>query len=119
MQYTVKAMASGVYKLAFKKTGEIYVGSSADIEKRFAQHIYNMSVYARSPGSINKSSSGLTRTSLSLGCDPHDLNLVAINYDYEILEIVEDIALLIDRECDWYDVLMPTLNKTRPRKKKL
>ena len=107
-------MTSGIYKLTFKKTGEIYVGSSINIEKRFRGHTLDIRAHALNPGCINTRHGCLKKTCFLLTCDPWDIDAVRAEFECEVLEVVEDRAMLLGREQYWYDALNPSLNKVRP-----
>jgi hypothetical protein len=72
-------MTIGIYKLVFPNTKKVYIGQSIDIERRYKQHIYNMSNY---------------KSSILLNEAFNNYGIPSI----EILEVVYDIQELTNKE---------------------
>lgn len=94
----------GIYKITNKSNGHCYIGSSVDIKKRWREHRarsviktseqYKKSYYSRLYCAFRK-----------YGRD---------NFDYDVLEIVENRDDLIDREKFWYFKYNPEYNNMVP-----
>ena len=79
--------AAGIYKIVNKTNGKIYIGSASDVKRRWREHKYK----------------------LKKGIHPnkHLLSSWQINgeenFVYEILEIVDDLEMLLERENFYID----------------
>lgn len=78
------------------------------------QHIYEIRARALSVSLLNGQCGRLSEVSLSLSCDLYDIAAVKDEFVYQVIEVVEDRAMLSGREKYWYDTLQPTLNTARP-----
>ena len=89
---------SGVYKITNNITGDFYIGSSKDIENRWAQH--------KSPSAHKKHpNSKLYKSMAQYGRD---------NFVFEIIEKTDNLK---DREQYWIDRLKPIYNINRAKGK--
>ena len=89
-------MTSGVYKITNNITGDFYIGSSKNIEKRWSKH--------RSP-SVHKQrpNSKLYKAMASYGLD---------NFTFEIIEETDNLR---EREQYWIEQLKPSYNSRRAK----
>lgn len=86
--------AMGIYQIKNLINNKIYIGSSTNIDKRWNNHIYKW----------------LKNTHPNLHFQ-NAFNKYGIeNFIFEILEIVEDVNLLIEREQFYIDDLKPQYN---------
>ena len=85
---------SGVYKITNIITGDFYIGSSKDIEKRWAKHKC-LSAHKQHPNSK------LYKSMASYGLD---------NFTFEIIEKTDNLK---EREQYWIEQLSPTYNSIR------
>lgn len=85
---------AGVYKITNKITGDFYIGSSKNIENRWAQHRCS-SMWKKQPNSK------LYQDMVSYGLD---------NFKFEVLEETADLR---NREQYWVDQLKPSYNVRR------
>lgn len=83
----------GIYLITNKVNGNRYVGMSNNIKRRFMEH--------KSPKNVTNKTTVLSRSFRKYGVD---------NFTFEILEIVEDIELLPEREIYWIEKLSPEYN---------
>lgn len=88
---------SGVYKITNKITGDLYIGSSKNIEKRWANH-KSLSTHKRH---LN---SKLYKDMNQYGCD---------NFT---IEVIEDTDNLREREQYWIEYLKPSYNVMRAKR---
>jgi group I intron endonuclease len=85
---------SGIYKITNKINGKFYIGLSNNIKRRFKFH--------RTPASRNSNPKyPLYAAILKYGLK---------NFDFSILEIVDDISLLNKREIFWIEKEKPAYN---------
>lgn len=87
-------MTSGIYKIENVKTGFVYVGSSRNIQHRWAAHFCDMRKQRNGNYKMNKDFLVYGEESFSLS----------------IIEIVNDFNKLIEREQFWIDKLNPKYN---------
>lgn len=80
---------SGIYCIRNLISGKVYVGSSQNIRKRFLAHKSALQL-GRHHSEV------LQRSWIKNGCDA---------FSFEILEIVEDLSHIIQREQHWIDAL--------------
>ena len=84
---------SGIYKITNTVTGEFYVGSSKNVERRWQEH--------KCPGAIKKNpNSRMYQDMKRLGTDA---------FTFEVLETCEPLSLF-EREKYWIETLKPTYN---------
>lgn len=91
-------MSIGIYKYQNKINGKIYIGQSDNLERRYAQHIYDTTA----------------RPERGTGIDQAMAKYGRENFTYEIIEYC-DIKELDERECYWiayYDSYNNGYNKT-------
>lgn len=88
-------MTSGVYMFTCSKNGDRYIGSSVNIESRKSGHI----ALLRNGKHHNKHFLNVWR---KYGED---------SFEFQVLEIVNDISRLVEREQYWIDTLKPEINK--------
>ena len=87
-------MTSGVYKITNIITGELYIGSSKDIESRYASH-RSLSAHKRHPNSkLYKDMSKYGRDNFTI-------------------EVIEETDNLKEREQYWIEYLKPSYNNNR------
>lgn len=79
---------SGIYKIENKQNGKVYIGSSKDIHNRWKQH-------TRELNKNEHHSSHLQHAWLKYGEE---------NFEFAIIEIIEDVNNLIDREQYYLDL---------------
>lgn len=79
----------GIYKITNKVNGKIYVGSSKEIEKRFRRHKRDLE--------LGRHDSRL----LQRAWDKHGADA----FTFEVIERVEGVAQLVQREQHWIDSL--------------
>lgn len=84
---------SGIYLITNKINGNQYVGRSNDVFRRFKEH-----------KSRKKFNSEIGKEIQKFGFK---------NFDFIILELVDDVSLIVKRECFWISLLNPFLNKNR------
>ena len=89
-------MTSGVYKITNNITGDFYIGSSKNIESRWAGHKC-LSTHKRHPNSK------LYKDMASYGLD---------NFKFEVLEETADLH---NREQYWIEQLKPSYNSKRAK----
>lgn len=82
-------MAAGIYKIVNKVDGKFYIGSSVDLNKRISTHKYEL----RSRRHHNEY---LQNAFNKYGEE---------NFSFEIVEVVEDKGILIEREQHYIDTL--------------
>ena len=87
-------MNSGIYKIANKVTGDFYIGSAINIDRRFSQHKSDLKKQ-RHRNQI------LQRTNDKYGFD---------NLSFEVIELINDKNSLISREQFYIDTLNPKYN---------
>ena len=89
-------MTSGVYRITNNITGDFYIGSSKNIEKRWSNH--------RSPSSHKqRPNSKLYKAMASYGLD---------NFTFEIIEETDNLR---EREQYWIEQLKPSYNSMRAK----
>lgn len=71
-------MTSGIYMIKNKNTGQIYIGQSVDIERRFKEHKRYKTKGSYIDGAINK-----------YGCDIFDFIIVYITTDIDLMNELE------------------------------
>lgn len=87
-------MNSGIYKIANKVTGDFYIGSAVNLNKRFSAHKRNL---------INKNHPNIILQNV--------FNKYGLNgLSFEIVESVENKNNLIEREQHYIDTLIPNYN---------
>jgi group I intron endonuclease len=90
-------MKSGIYKITNTINSKFYIGSAVNFNKRWFAHQNELK--------FNKHHCKHLQSSYT----KHGKNC----FIYEILEIVEDIANLINREQYWMDLLKPVYNTNK------
>lgn len=93
-------MSIGIYKYQNKINGKIYIGQSSNIEKRFAQHLYD------AERCKNGDQTGIDYAIKKYGIE---------NFDFEIIEKSDSLQELDDREIYWisyYDSYKNGYNRT-------
>lgn len=78
-------MSIGIYKYQNKINGRIYIGQSSNIEKRFAQHLYDSKNLGKRAG-----------TGIDYAINKYGIE----NFDFEIIEKC-DLSELDEKECFW------------------
>jgi len=87
-------MNSGIYKITNLVNGKFYIGSSVNVKNRFSTHISELN--SNTHGNIH-----LQRAWNKYGQD---------NFKFELIEIVEDNKLLLEREQFFLDTFEPSYN---------
>lgn len=87
-------MTSGIYVIVCKSTGDTYVGSTSDFEKRVAVHMSNLRLGKVSP----KWKHLVSEYGIS-------------SFKFSVIENVTDTKLLRVREQAWINILCPSLNE--------
>lgn len=85
-----------IYKIVNKVNGKIYIGSTINYKRRIKVHLSRLD-------KNDHHSIKLQNSYNKYGID---------NFEFEILEEVDDIQLLIEKEQKWIDALIPELNMT-------
>lgn len=93
----------GIYKITNKINGHCYIGSSVDIKKRWRAH--RAKSVRNKEDNKNVYNNHLSNAMRKYGRD---------NFLYEVLEIVENVDDLLDRERYWYFKIKPEYNKMIP-----
>lgn len=91
----------GIYKFTCKENNKVYIGQSLNIENRFKSHANNYS-----NGNLDDYQTKFYRALRKHGFE---------NFSFDILEIVDDIQLLNEREAYWieqYDSFKNGYNST-------
>lgn len=92
--YIFLTCRAGIYKILNKTTGDYYIGSSIRLSQRVHHHFYLL----RKKRHCNKF--------LQSSFDKNGIE----NFTSEVLEWIEDISKLIEREQYWIDTLEPRYN---------
>lgn len=82
-------MARGVYKIENKITGKCYIGSSVNIEKRWKTHLFCLNGDRHQNQKLQNS------------WNKHGKD----QFLFIIIEVVEDVSILLQREQRWIDLL--------------
>lgn len=93
----------GIYKITNKINGKCYIGSSVDIHKRWREH--RARSVMKTHNYIKTYYSHLYCAFRKYGRD---------NFNYEIIEVVENRDELLERERYWYFVYNPEYNNMVP-----
>ena len=83
----------GIYLITNKVNGNRYIGMSNNIKRRFMEH--------KSPKNVTNKTTVLSKSFRKYGVD---------NFIFEILEKVDDINLLPEKEIYWIDKIKPEYN---------
>lgn len=88
---------SGIYCIKNKINNKRYIGSSTNISNRWSRHRYNLNKGVHA-------TEHLLRSWKKYGSD---------NFEFIVMEYVEDVNLLLVREQFWIDLLSPEYNKRK------
>lgn len=93
MDFESIPIKSGVYKITNIENGYFYIGCSKNFQERCKQHI--------SASRMKEPKSAFHKEVKNVGIE---------KFNFEVLEIIEDVSVLFERELYWQKELLPYYN---------
>ena len=93
MDFESIPIKSGVYKITNIENGYFYIGCSKNFQERCKQHI--------SASRMKNPKSVFHKEVKNVGID---------KFIFEVLEVIEDVSFLFEREIHWQEKLLPYYN---------